>query len=171
MVCYIPNLGQSSNIYTNSKNRLRGLSSLWPPSVRDLSLGYCYLPPEHQHYSPASTIEGNTDPLSSRLREFSQQLKGMGGRQCVSGKELFWPLHMQGDNLDLLFWPHFNSIYVEYESVTACVKWMFERDDDYEDTDRDWVPPEDHRSIILYIRSQIVQSILFICWQGCSTNA
>jgi hypothetical protein len=31
---------------------------------------------------------------------------------------------MQGDNLDLLFWPHFNSIYVQYESVTPCGKWM-----------------------------------------------
>ena len=46
-----------------------------PLSIRDFTLDFAYASPEDENYPPAaSTAEGNTDPLSSRLREFSQQL-------------------------------------------------------------------------------------------------
>ncbi|CAI7636688.1 unnamed protein product [Penicillium viridicatum] len=132
-----------------------------PLAIRDLTVDFAYSTPEDEKYPPAaSTAEENTDPLSSRLREFSQQLTVMGGNQCVLGKELFWPLN--GDNPEPPFWPHLTGVSVDYIPVTPCGKWMFEQDDDAEepdydsdslgsyyddmdDTDQDWVPPEDRK--------------------------
>jgi hypothetical protein len=130
-----------------------------PFSIRDLILDFAYIVPEDERYAPAaSTTAENTDPLSSRLREFSQQLSTVGGVQCLLGKELFWPLN--DDNAELPFWPHLIGVNVDYIPVTPCGKWMFEQQDDAEepdydsdsldshyddmdDTDRDWVAPED----------------------------
>ncbi|KAF4772554.1 hypothetical protein HAV15_012176 [Penicillium sp. str.  len=119
---------------------------LWPDSIRQLHLDFCYVAPFDQNYSPAaSTVKGKTDPLSSRLREFSQQLKEMGGAQCLP------------------FWPHFTDLWLGYEPVTPSGNWMFakeepqesEDEDDYDssdpgsdynemdDTDKDWIAPED----------------------------
>ncbi|OQD69583.1 hypothetical protein PENPOL_c002G10254 [Penicillium polonicum] len=137
---------------------------LWPASIRQLHLGFCYVAPFDQNYSPAaSTVKGKTDPLSSRLREFSQQLKEMGGAQCVLGKEVFWPTDEQNHNIQLPFWPHFTDLWLGYEPVTPSGNWMFakeepqesEDEDDHDssdpgsdynemdDTDKDWDAPED----------------------------
>ncbi|KAJ6131694.1 hypothetical protein N7471_006909 [Penicillium samsonianum] len=133
-----------SQLRERRRNEFADSSQFLPLTIRVLSFGFAYITPEDENYPPAaSTVEGNTDPLSSRLREFSQQLTVMGGNQCVLGKELFWPLN-------------------DYIPITPCGKWMFEQDndaeepdydsdglgsyyDDMDDTDLDWVPPEDRK--------------------------
>ncbi|KAJ5970395.1 uncharacterized protein N7479_000313 [Penicillium vulpinum] len=72
---------------------------------------------------------------------------------------IFWPLN--DDDPKPLFWPHLTSLTLEYIPITPCGQWLFKQDDDVEpdydsdsvgsyyddmdDTDQDWVPPEDRK--------------------------
>ncbi|KAJ5120888.1 uncharacterized protein N7515_010276 [Penicillium bovifimosum] len=97
-----------------------------PLSIRQLTLGFTHSTPQDETYPPAVlTAEGTPDPLSTRLREFSQQLAGMSLSDCVLGKELFWPLN--DDNPEPPFWPHLRSVELDSVPVTPCGKWMFEQ--------------------------------------------
>ncbi|KXG47504.1 uncharacterized protein PGRI_013740 [Penicillium griseofulvum] len=158
-LCLDDNCKWNPQIRKFRRNDFADSIQLWPPSIGNLSLDFCHLTPEDESFPPAaSTVEGTPDPLSWRLREFSQQLKVMGGSQCVLGREFFWPL--DGDTPEPPFWPHLTDVSFEYLPITPCGKWMFEKDedeenydsdglgsyyDDMEDTDRDWVAPEDRR--------------------------
>lgn len=136
---------------------------LWPSSVRELTIDFCHIPHSDENYPPTIlTAEGNTDPLSLSLRDFSQQLIGMSCTQCVVGKDLFWPL--KDDNIQLPFWPRLKYLHLAYVPVTPSGKWLFEKeepagdeDDDYnsddpssiyddmEEIDKYWIFPEDRK--------------------------
>lgn len=112
---------------------------MFPASVRNLSLQFHYLPPKDQNYPPPNVTVDGTDPVSSHLRIFSQQLESLYTTQSVVGPELFSPFSPQDDDINLPFWPNLIDVFVEYPQVTPSGEWLCQRepgeiaDDDTED--------------------------------------
>ncbi|KGO69799.1 hypothetical protein PITC_042620 [Penicillium italicum] len=138
---------------------------LWPRSLSYLILEFPFADPSDEFYPPAtSTVKGSPDPLSSRLHELSQRLDGFHADRGVFGREVFWPLVAQ-DNIEPPFWPELNRMTLSYVPVTPDGTRMFEKSEpeqiltfgrhntidpriyeDMDDTDIDWVPPEQRRT-------------------------
>lgn len=97
------------------------------------------MPPTDQNYYPPDVTEGETDLLSSHLRDFSQQLEILRTNgPVVLGTELFWPLNLQNDNpANLPFWPNLVDVSVEYAGVTPSGEWLFDRDPEEEEEDEE----------------------------------
>lgn len=138
---------------------------LWPRSLTYLILDLPFNKPSDEFYPPAtSTVEGNPDPLSSRLHELSQRLYGLHADRGVFGREVFWPLVTQ-DNAELPSWPELNRMTLSYVPITPGGTRMFEKNEpeqiltldhhstidptiyeEMDDTDIDWVPPGQRRN-------------------------
>lgn len=82
-------------------------------------------------------MDGNAeDPLSSRLRDFSQQLTAIHLEDIVVGKELFWPIAPK-DDTQLPSWPKLTSFRLQYTITTPSGGWYFERNPAEEGEDAD----------------------------------
>ncbi|KAJ5919201.1 hypothetical protein N7466_010144 [Penicillium verhagenii] len=122
---------------------------LLPSSIKELYLQFTSIRPRNEDSTPANLVDGKIeDPLSSSLRDFSQQLTSMSLIDIVVGKELFWPINsMDVDDMQLPSWPNLTTIYIECGITTPSGEWLFERDpsedDDFEPNfERDDCLPE-----------------------------
>ncbi|OQD83217.1 hypothetical protein PENANT_c017G06314 [Penicillium antarcticum] len=134
-----------------------------PPNIQGLCLKFAYNPPRDHNYPPPILAEGETDLLSTHLREVSRNLSYLNIESTVIGPELFWPLNSQDKSSGLPSWPHLTSFVVGYAPVTPFGQWLFERpseslEDDVEANEgangvdeREWQPgfpwtaPEDRK--------------------------
>ena len=75
---------------------------------------------------PNITSLGNSDPLSDRLRTFSQQLTSISLEDIVISSELFWPTN--SDSVQFPHWPHLTSFELVFQPITPSGNWLFDRD-------------------------------------------
>ena len=82
--------------------------------MKSFSLHFNNEPPLNHDFAPDDITEHNIDPLSSRLREFSQQLVTLSISETTIGKDLFWPL----DSSQLPSWPNLTTIIMQITPTT-----------------------------------------------------
>ncbi|KAJ5776962.1 hypothetical protein N7520_000208 [Penicillium odoratum] len=150
-----------------NRNGFAALFHLWPPTVQEFYLNFNHCPPHNDRFSPEIVTENDSDLLSSRIREFSQQLTHIT-IQAVIGREVFWPLYPEGKDVKLPFWPNLVSFSVNFVPITPSGDWLFERDPneldnkiDSEDSDPEGEYPDYVRTVPEdrsggYIRSKII---------------
>ncbi|KGO36686.1 hypothetical protein PEX1_043280 [Penicillium expansum] len=140
----------------------------WPRSLTCLTLDFPFDEPSDEFYPPPTlTVEGNPDPLSSRLHELSQRLRELHADRGVFGREVFWPLvtlDKDKDNTELPTWSELKRMTLSYVPITPGGTRMFEKKEpeqiltyqdptidltiyeEMDNTDLDWVPPEQRRN-------------------------
>ena len=106
---------------------------LLPPTVKTFNLHFNNELPEDHNFPPDDITENNIDPLSSGLREFSQQLVTLDLYETTIGTDLFWPLETSKDQLPS--WPNLSTINIRYTPVTPSGKWLFKDRPDRDEND------------------------------------
>ncbi|KAJ5640651.1 hypothetical protein N7528_000276 [Penicillium herquei] len=107
----------------------------FPSSIKQLFLKFTGYGPENHDFAPANVVDGKIeDPLSSSLRDFSQQLTSMRLENIVVAKELFWPINPT-DDTKLPTWSNLTHVELGHGITTPSGGWYFERDPEEDEID------------------------------------